>query len=342
MASWYEEVKHGKQLLQGEIICSCKVIKPILAGDTASAFQDHEELPENLGDSEIEIEGEMTSSNIVILSQSCDLDPDNPPDFVVACPVYALHDHAKSIEDHTMGNYSNVKNLIEETMPEWHLLDQCPVDTLNKDYLIVDFRKVYPIPFDSVRADAEKAETRWCLKPPFRERLSQAFARLFMRVALDDPIKIGEDDWIREILRGVLKESYENAQRQYQEFTEFTLSRDPQSNNWQIKGSYTEIEGWAQTVLRHGFIIETTKDRGPKEAGKTKNRFEAWIGKLRRAGYESDFAEPEGHWIGHKTNGEYASRVAVNKVEPYTPCDDYSWFPATNLHHIIIDYIEES
>ena len=346
MPSWYLDVKHGEQLRQGEIVCSCRVIKPILTGDVAGFQDDNLPLPENRRrDSVIEIEGMMMISNIIILSQSCDLNPKNPPDFVVACPVYPLHDRATDKEDNTMGNYANIENLISESMAEWHLLDQCPLDTLKKDYLAVDFRSVYSIPFDSVLADAEKAKTRWCLKAPFRERLSQAFARFFMRIGLEneDEIRIAEDDWIYVILERAVKESNENAQGQYEDFTLSLPYRDPETKYWRVNGSYTEIAGLTQTTSRHRLIIETTKDRGTKESDSTKSRFKKRIGILRNVeGYKSyGSPEEEDQWIGYKKEGEYASRVEMRKVEPYTPCDDYLWFPATNFHHIVIDYIDE-
>jgi hypothetical protein len=56
-----------------------------------------------------------------------------------------------------------------------------------RDVRIVDFRKVYSLPVAFVRNRAAMAE-RLQLLPPYREQLSQSFARFFMYVGL--PIDI--------------------------------------------------------------------------------------------------------------------------------------------------------
>ncbi|MCD6491242.1 MAG: hypothetical protein J7K59_02995, partial [Candidatus Korarchaeota archaeon] len=52
------------------------------------------------------------------------------------------------------------------------------------DYLVVDFRSVYSVPFDFLLELAQKRDRGIRLLPPYREHLSQAFARFFMRVGL--------------------------------------------------------------------------------------------------------------------------------------------------------------
>jgi len=48
----------------------------------------------------------------------------------------------------------------------------------------MDFRRVYSLPVAFVRMQAEKSLPHLRLLPPYREHLSQAFARFFMRVGL--------------------------------------------------------------------------------------------------------------------------------------------------------------
>ena len=62
---------------------------------------------------------------------------------------------------------------------------KCDLDGFrNDDYLVVDFRSVFSVPINYLSAKAKSQEKRLRLKPPFREHLSQAFARFFMRVGL--------------------------------------------------------------------------------------------------------------------------------------------------------------
>ena len=56
------------------------------------------------------------------------------------------------------------------------------------DYLLVDFRTVYGVHFDTLLDLIRKSTRRLRLLPPCREHLSQGFARFFMRVGL--PVEI--------------------------------------------------------------------------------------------------------------------------------------------------------
>jgi len=53
-----------------------------------------------------------------------------------------------------------------------------------EDYLIVDFHNVYSIHYDLLINIVQKQTKRIRLLPPYREHLSQAFARFFMRIGL--------------------------------------------------------------------------------------------------------------------------------------------------------------
>ncbi len=64
------------------------------------------------------------------------------------------------------------------------MLNKCETEGFETDYLVVDFRSVYSVPFDFLVGLAERRGERLRLLPPYREHLSQAFARFFMRVGL--------------------------------------------------------------------------------------------------------------------------------------------------------------
>lgn len=58
---------------------------------------------------------------------------------------------------------------------------------------LVDFHEVFTIPYAFLESLlAQRGENRYRLLPPYREHLSQAFARFFMRVGLPIPI---EKEW---------------------------------------------------------------------------------------------------------------------------------------------------
>jgi hypothetical protein len=52
----------------------------------------------------------------------------------------------------------------------------------------VDFRRVFSLPLGFMRGLATAQGNRLRLLPPYREHLSQSFARFFMRVGLPEDI----------------------------------------------------------------------------------------------------------------------------------------------------------
>jgi len=58
------------------------------------------------------------------------------------------------------------------------------------DYLVVDFKNVYGIHYSTLENIVKKQNKRIRLLPPYREHLSQAFARYFMRVGLPQDIML--------------------------------------------------------------------------------------------------------------------------------------------------------
>jgi hypothetical protein len=69
-------------------------------------------------------------------------------------------------------------------LPGFHLLAECELPDFAREVRIVDFRRVYSLPLSFVRRRATTVGDRLRLLPPYREHLSQAFARFFMRVGL--------------------------------------------------------------------------------------------------------------------------------------------------------------
>ena len=61
------------------------------------------------------------------------------------------------------------------------LAECCLLDSLC-EVRVVDFRRVYSLPVTFLRRRATQCGNRIRLLPPYREHLSQAFARFFMRV----------------------------------------------------------------------------------------------------------------------------------------------------------------
>ena len=163
---WYSHAE-GDDLQQGDILEACRVFSSPadLAVDDPV---EHAELP-------------YTERNVIVMSQSCDLVKGREKiTEVLLCAVWGKSefgggDHlatSRGWEDARRGN-----------LPAYHVLSRCTLPAAEREVRIVDFRRIYPLPIDFVRRHALSAP-RIRLLPPYREHLSQAFARYFMRVGL--------------------------------------------------------------------------------------------------------------------------------------------------------------
>jgi hypothetical protein len=160
---WYKVVEGDKCLSQGDLFNSCPVIVP--------------STPVELG----LVSAEVIEYDIVVMSQSCDLKY-SKVNLVLVCPIWPLNEFAK---DNDYYNSSKGKEALRRGYtPGYHLLNKCDIEGFETDYLVVDFRNVYGVPIESLARLATETGPRLCLQPPYREHLSQAFARFFMRVGL--------------------------------------------------------------------------------------------------------------------------------------------------------------
>lgn len=165
---WYEIVDGDEDLLQGDFIRDCPVVIP---PSETSAGQ--------------EVELAVNNYDVIVMSQSCDLVQRNV-DLVLVSPFWSLTEFGKKNPHY--GTPKGKEALRRGYLPGYHLLDRCQIDGFETDYLVVDFRAVYGVPFDFILEEARKSGRRLRLLPPYREHLSQAFARFFMRVGL--PVNI--------------------------------------------------------------------------------------------------------------------------------------------------------
>jgi hypothetical protein len=165
---WFEVADGSDDLLQGDFIKDCPVIIP----------------PSEMSKDEV-IDARVVEYNVVVMSQSCDL-AQGKLDLVLVCPIWPLGAFEEMYPDY---RNDKVKEALRRgNLPGYHLLNKCKIDGFETDFLIVDFRNVYSVPFDFLVELVKERGKRVRLLPPYREHLSQAFARFFMRVGL--PVNI--------------------------------------------------------------------------------------------------------------------------------------------------------
>ena len=186
--SWYSHVEAESPLTQGDLISDC----PVIAWTAG---------PLNLSGSE---EGEVLKAattavraDVVDMTQACDLEY-NKVDNVIMCPHISVSEYRKAWEEEM--------NRLKQTPTKkawgrfcedirdgyiWNLsiLHAGESGDLKTEHRIVDFYNVYTIPRGFLESLLkQRGRPRLRLNPPYREHLSQAFARFFMRVGLPVPV----------------------------------------------------------------------------------------------------------------------------------------------------------
>lgn len=170
---WYAVVA-GKELEQGDLLAGCPVF---------------EIPPDAVRTDAVDFPISRRRQNVVVLTQSCDLamrsDGRCNVDEAILCPVFFRHE----LQEHRVyGKASGWEEARKGRHPGYHLLNRCDLDGHEFDFALVDLRRVYSLSVEALRTYADSCGERVRLLPPYREHLSQAFARFFMRVGL--PIDI--------------------------------------------------------------------------------------------------------------------------------------------------------
>lgn len=166
---WYSIVGPADGLEQGDIVFSCPILEPI---------EDNEK---------DQITANLLSYDVIIMSQSCDL-ANEKLKIVIVCPFWPL-DVFESIEEQFKSK-KNKEHLRKGHQPNYHLLNSCNLDEkFDANFLVVDFRSIFGVPYTTLKKLAIKTERRIRLLSPYKEHLAQAFARFFMRVGLPTDIE---------------------------------------------------------------------------------------------------------------------------------------------------------
>lgn len=164
---WFGVVS-GTELEQGDLLLNCPrfLLRPVSL-ESAKVASDRE------------------SVNAVVLTQSCDLairpDGDCEVADVLLCPYF----QKREFSDHPLFRKDAAwEEARKGRRPYFHVLNECKLPGHEQDFALVDFHDLFTLPVALVRDVAVRGGDRLRLLPPYREHLSQAFARLFMRVGL--------------------------------------------------------------------------------------------------------------------------------------------------------------
>jgi hypothetical protein len=186
--NWYKKVPATESLTQGDIIFDCPV----------SVWT---EIPLELKRrNELEILKTANSfklADVIVMTQACDLE-NNKVKNVTLCPHISISDFKTDWETAMRNQNQNPTekawNKFFEGLKDgyvWNksLLNNSIIYKQTFEHRVVDFYDIYTIPKSFLEALLRKRKkSRPQLISPYREHLSQAFARFYMRVGLPTPI----------------------------------------------------------------------------------------------------------------------------------------------------------
>jgi hypothetical protein len=186
---WYEKVEPKIGITQGDIILDC----PITGWKNDNSIEltgKEEDL--------LNVSRDIFLEDVIVMTQACDLE-NNKVFNVILCPHYSLSSYREKWKGEMQALNQNPSprawkrhcdHICEGVMFNLTMLDSGESDEIKTEHRIVDFSEVYTLPKEFLeKLIARRSHPRLRLRPPYREYLSQAFARFFMRVGLPSSVK---------------------------------------------------------------------------------------------------------------------------------------------------------
>lgn len=150
-------------------------------GDILTAFPLYT-VEHRAGVGETEIEILETTRNVVVLTQTCDIENQKVSEILVAEVI----DYEKAVAAGSATGYMKSekfrKDAVNGALPAQHLLP--PHENPPMRWSLVEFHHIYSSPLALAQQFAGSAGDRLRLVPPYKEHLAQGIARYFMRVGL--------------------------------------------------------------------------------------------------------------------------------------------------------------
>jgi hypothetical protein len=167
---WYE-VAAGPNLAQGDFLDRCPILVP----------PPDLELTAFAPGAATEIRVGWRDFDVDVVTQSCDLEQDKV-DLVLVCPHWSLEELGE--QNAFFRSSRGKEELRRGNVTGCHMLAPCGLPSFEREIRVVEFRTVLSVPHALLKHLAVQRGSRLHLLSPYREHLSQALARFFMRVGL--------------------------------------------------------------------------------------------------------------------------------------------------------------
>jgi hypothetical protein len=184
--AWYQLVAADQRLTQGDLIFDCPLLAWSKQFDPAAA-------------NEASLQNAIRAfcADVVVMTQACDLEHDKVEN-VVLCPHDPLsvfrQTWVRLMQARGQALSEKAWRRTCDDLANGHVWNQCFLNSFADltpplELRVVDFLELYTMPRGFLETLLRgRGAKRVRLLPPYREHLSQAFARFFMRVGLPQPI----------------------------------------------------------------------------------------------------------------------------------------------------------
>lgn len=179
---WYSRVAGESPITQGDLIEGCPVLewKP-----DSAVYEDDDDLKASC---------RAIAEDVVVMTQACDLENSTVSN-VLLCPVYPMKQYknawtvARKEASKGTGKDAWINHV--KSVKSGFVWGRTLIAATSEDsgLLVVQFQDVYTIPRSFIDSVVSRQPSRMRLLSPYREHLSQAFARYFMRVGLPVPVE---------------------------------------------------------------------------------------------------------------------------------------------------------
>ncbi len=186
---WYELMDAAAPLTQGDLLFRC----PLLSWNPAASGK----FGTNSETTALQQAVQAFQADVVVMTQACDLEHAKVRNVVLG-PHISLADF-RTLWESSMrhaGHNPTAKawksvcdDIADGYVWNQAFLNRSALDQMPMELRVVDFHEIFTIPrafLESLLAQRQTSRLR--LLPPYREHLSQAFARFFMRVGLPQPL----------------------------------------------------------------------------------------------------------------------------------------------------------
>lgn len=172
--NWYELV-NGGELRQCDILRG--VIIPQVSGlNTINQVRQAYEDPVSH-----QVAADLNMADLMILTQSCDLEKEGQQESVLTALISPWH---PTYTNKTKKDRLSLQKQVQRGSTNSMCLLSAREEKPGMDWSVVDFRSLHTLPRKYIQEHAIDQGDRLRLASPYREHISQAFARFFMRVAL--------------------------------------------------------------------------------------------------------------------------------------------------------------